>query len=84
MSRGPRVIVYSRPGCGLCQDMLEQLQHCLGRDFPIQVIDIERDAVLRERFAVKIPVLEVDGEVICFGHLDRARLEQVLGHFGVK
>jgi glutaredoxin len=78
------VVLYSRPGCHLCDDArraLEQLQREPGVEaaFELREVDIESDPVLERRFMIEIPVIEVDGEVVTQAPVDlravRAALE---------
>ena len=65
MPRPPmhRVVLYSRPGCHLCdvarETILSQRER-LGFEF-IEV-DIEADDELELEYGIRIPVVEVDGE----------------------
>ena len=56
-----RVILYSKPGCHLCEIAHDLLQG-LTREFDLTIdeIDITRDAVLLERYRETIPVLVID------------------------
>jgi hypothetical protein len=56
-----RVILYTKPGCHLC-DLAHQLLLGLQREFDltIQPVDICSDPALRERYWDKIPVLLID------------------------
>jgi glutaredoxin len=78
------VVVYSRPGCHLCEEAIEAIAalHGEGREFELHEIDIESDDLLFRRMLEKIPVVEVDGVVVSELTLDepalRARLDTVL------
>lgn len=58
------LILYSKPGCHLCEGLLEKLQQL--EDFPltIEVRDITTQASWFERYQYEIPVLclQQDGE----------------------
>lgn len=57
-----RVIVYSKPGCHLCEDALRLLQELRGAyDLAIEEIDITTDRTLFKKYFEKIPVLFIDG-----------------------
>ena len=81
--RPPEVVVYSRPGCHLCEDAIEGLVslHAEGYRFELHEIDIESDDLLLRRHLEKIPVVEVDGIVASELRFDetgvRARLDTV-------
>jgi hypothetical protein len=57
--------VYSRPGCHLCEEFVEELiPLCRGR-VRLVVADVDRDASLRAAYGQRIPVLCADGREIC-------------------
>jgi hypothetical protein len=68
--------VFSRPGCGLCEEMLEELASVLppAEAVRVQVIDIDADPELTRKYGTRIPVLLVDGEFVCAYRLDRQRV----------
>ncbi len=63
--RPTEVVVYSRPGCHLCEEAIEALVglHGAGYRFELHEIDIESDDLLLRRHLERIPVVEVDGIV---------------------
>jgi glutaredoxin len=77
------LILYSRPGCHLCEDALEDLValHGEGYRFELREVDIESDEALLRSMLERIPVLELNGEVVSELTLDqtsvRARLDTV-------
>jgi hypothetical protein len=72
----PEWTVYSRPGCGLCEQMLEELASVLppAEAARVQVVDIDTDPELTRKYGTRIPVLLVDGEFVCAYRLDRQRV----------
>ena len=77
------VVVYSRPGCHLCEEALEQIValHTEGYRFTLHEVDIESNDLLLRRYLERIPVVEVDGIEVSELILDRdgvkARLDTV-------
>ncbi|HEV2727542.1 MAG TPA: glutaredoxin family protein [Solirubrobacterales bacterium] len=77
------VVVYSRPGCHLCEEALEQIValHEEGYRFNLHEVDIESNELLLRRHLERIPVVEVDGVEVSELILDRdglkARLDTV-------
>lgn len=77
------LILYSRPGCHLCEEALEELValHGEGYLFELREVDIESDETLLRSMLERIPVLELNGEVVSELTLDqtsvRARLDTV-------
>ena len=71
--------LYSRPGCHLCDTMLEELQPFIAQySLEIHVVDIDSDDELLRQYAIKIPVLALDGETLCHYQLDHGVLAQAL------
>ncbi|MEZ4501947.1 MAG: glutaredoxin family protein [Dehalococcoidia bacterium] len=73
---GPRVTLYSAPGCHLCEAARAGLERLAGRlEFELIEVDIHSDDTLARRWLLEIPVIEVDGEVATQApiDLDRAR-----------
>jgi hypothetical protein len=74
-----RFLLYSRPGCGLCEEMLAQLQALpSARAVPVDVLDVDSDPQTRLRYGHKIPVLLYAGELVCHGHLDAEEVHKAL------
>jgi Glutaredoxin-like domain (DUF836) len=72
--------LLGRPGCGLCEDLLEELQR-LSTSVPLpplRVLDVDEDPVLSRRHGLDIPVLLLDGVVVCRHRLDRQELLRLL------
>jgi glutaredoxin len=68
------ITVYSRPGCHLCEEAIEGLValHGEGYRFELHEVDIESEELLLKRLLEKIPVVEIDGEVVSELLLDEA------------
>jgi glutaredoxin len=64
----PHVIVYSRPGCHLCDEAKAAI-HSAGCDdqFTFTEINIESDPELRRKYQYDIPVVTID-DVEAFRH----------------
>ena len=75
----PRVTLYSRPGCHLCDEarvLIEAVCADLGEEYV--EISIESDPDLQRRFADEIPVTFVDGRRHDYWRVDPARLRRAL------
>ena len=71
-------MVYSRRGCHLCDEMLEQLEPlCRGRG-TLLVRDVDTSPEWTDAYGLHLPVLMVDGEEICRYQLDRSAVLQLL------
>jgi hypothetical protein len=74
-----RFVLYSRPGCGLCEEMLSQLAALPeAGPFEVDVLDVDADPAARVRYGHKIPVLLFAGELVCHGHLDTEEVHKAL------
>jgi len=78
------VVVYSRPGCHLCEEAIEEIValHREGYRFNLHEIDIESDDLLLRRHLERIPVVEVDGRAVSDLVLDRDALRTMLDTVG--
>ena len=58
-----RLIIYSRPGCHLCDEMKAVVKN-VARTIPLSLdeIDISADPALEAEYGLEIPVLLVDGK----------------------
>jgi hypothetical protein len=76
----PRLTVVQRHDCTLCEEMLAELAS-LGRHTPlppIDVADVDADPVLQRRHGLDVPVLLLDGSVVCRHRLDAPELLRLL------
>ena len=56
------VILYSKPGCHLCEVMKKEMAKADCADlYQLQEINIESDPELFARYQYEIPVLSIDG-----------------------
>lgn len=66
-----RFLLYSRPGCCLCEEMLAELRELpAAHGIPIEVADVDGEPSARARYGHKVPVLLLAGELVCHGRLD--------------
>jgi len=70
------LVVVSREGCGLCEDMLHELAELeVSQSLPpVTVVDVDSDPDLTRQFGLKVPVLLLDGSVICHYTLNSKEL----------
>lgn len=58
-----RVVLYSRPDCGLCAEARQViLAEATRTSFAFEEIDVTGDEALELEFGIRIPVVLVDGE----------------------
>ena len=62
----PRVTLYSRPGCHLCEDARREME-LAEPNLEIDEVDVDSDPLLRERYGLDIPVV-MAGERELFRH----------------
>ena len=71
------VVLYSRPGCCLCDDAREILERVrLRRRFALHERDIESDEALLRAYLERIPVVTIDGVEAFELFVDETELER--------
>lgn len=76
----PRVVLFSRPGCGLCATAREVLDTERARTaFDLEELDVSTDEALERAYGIRIPVVLVDGREIAEIALDPEVLRAALG-----
>jgi len=76
---GSRVLLYSRPGCHLCDDARTVIERvCAETGTTYDDVDISTSADLQAEFGEQIPVTFVDGVQHDFWRVDEARLRAAL------
>lgn len=78
-SRAPRLTLYGRAWCHLCDDMRAELEPLLA-EFGAQVtmVDVDTDPVLEALYNELVPVLVCEGVELCHYRLDVARVRAAL------
>jgi thiol-disulfide isomerase/thioredoxin len=74
------LVVVSRDGCGLCDAMIDELAELATRH-PVPahtVVDVDSDPDWVRRFSLDVPVLLLDGSVVCRYELNRSELLRLL------
>lgn len=60
------LILFSRAGCHLCDDMLDEVeQACRGTGLKLAVVDIDTSAELVARYGERVPVLHDGTRELC-------------------
>ena len=74
-----RVVLYSRPGCHLCDVARETILSQRERlGFEFTEVDIEADDELELEYGIRIPVVEVNGEEAFEVTVDGEQLAQMV------
>ena len=57
-----QVVIYTRPGCHLCEEAKQEMlaAHCADQ-YVLEEVNIESDPALVERYALEIPVITING-----------------------
>ncbi|NPC42299.1 glutaredoxin family protein [Nocardioides sp. zg-1230] len=75
----PRITLYTRPGCHLCDAAREVVARvCADMGESFDEVDITTDDELEDRFGEDIPVTFVDGRQHDFWRVDETRLRAAL------
>jgi glutaredoxin-like protein DUF836 len=71
----PEVLLYSRPGCGLCDEAREVIMAERARTpFGYREVDVSGDDALELEYGIRIPVVLVDGREVFEIRVDPAVL----------
>lgn len=77
--RAPKLTVYSRAYCHLCDDMIAGLRALQAATrFELDVVDVDRDPALEARYGERVPVLVGAATELCHYHLDPAKVIEYL------
>ncbi|MDQ3716375.1 MAG: glutaredoxin family protein [Actinomycetota bacterium] len=75
----PRVRLYSRPNCHLCDVARTDLQRiCAELSVGLEEIDVDTDPGLRADYGDRVPVIMVDGQEHGYFQVEEARLRTAL------
>ncbi len=73
------VEIYSKPDCHLCEIAKQRLES-LRREwhFELREINITKDAKMMEEFGTRIPLIWVEGKLVCKYRVEERKLRQKL------
>jgi hypothetical protein len=76
----PRLLLLTRPDCGLCEELEAELFANFGADaFELERADVDSRPEWQRRYGLKIPVLlAADGDLLCSVRLDVEALTGLL------
>lgn len=69
---GNSIRVLSRPGCHLCETLIEQLLPIVRDVADVEVVNINDDVALQQEYGTRIPVVMIGGVSVCEYFLDQA------------
>lgn len=80
-----RVLVYTKPGCHLCDDMLDLLRAVLrGSGVEVDERNIVVDLDTYDRYKHDIPVLTIDGREVARHRITESALVAALHQAGLR
>jgi hypothetical protein len=75
----PKLTLYSRPECHLCEALLADLVPLLPAGVTVEAVDVDSSVALERRYGLRIPVLAA-GDVELSGYpLEVERVRRYLG-----
>jgi glutaredoxin len=75
----PEVLMYARPGCGLCDEAREVIMAVRARtSFEYREVDVTGDDALELEYGIRIPVVLVDGRELFEIRVDPGRLGEAV------
>ncbi len=73
-----RIRVYSRQGCHLCEQLVEEMLPLIRNRLDLEIVDIDTRPEWISEFGTRIPVVEYAGRVICEYSLEKPLLHEIL------
>ncbi len=73
-----RMIVYSRPGCHLCELLIDELMPLIRGRLVLEVRDIDSRPEWKLKYGLLIPLVEYEGATVCQYQLDSVAIRAIL------
>jgi glutaredoxin len=73
-----QVIVYSRPGCHLCDEAKDAIRKADCAEFTLEEINIESSRDLLLKYQFDIPVITIDGLEAFRHRVDSEKFRQII------
>lgn len=78
----PRLTLYSRAYCHLCDDLLAALEGLRGEySFDVEILDVDADPELEAKYDERVPVLAANGAELCHYFFDELKVREYLARF---
>ena len=74
----PRIQVFSRRGCHLCEQLIDELATLVRGRLELEVKDVDENEQWRHAYGEFVPVVRYNGQEVCRYHLDRASIIRIL------
>ena len=79
MRQPAKVVIYSRPGCHLCDEAKQTIITAVdASEYTLEEINIEGDPDLLRRYQFDIPVISINGEDVFRHRLSANQFRQAL------
>lgn len=72
------VTLYSRQHCHLCVEAERVLRRLVAPPDVLEIVDIDTDAALTDRYTVRVPVVAVDGTEIAQYQVEESAVRAIL------
>ena len=72
------ITLYTRAGCHLCENAEQVIAQVAAGRARVELVDIDADPALTDRYTVRVPVVAVDGVEIAEYELDPRTLDAAL------
>ena len=69
-----KVTLYTRRGCHLCEEAEQVIRRVAEGRAEVELIDIDADPSITDRYTVRVPVVAVDGVEIAEYEVDEVML----------
>lgn len=76
--RQPSIQVYSRPGCHLCEILLDELMLIIRDQLELEVCNVDTDRDWQARFGQRVPVVVFEDQEICHFKLDKEAIARIV------
>ena len=70
--------VYSRPGCHLCEQLVDELLPLIRDRLELQILNIDTHPEWSREYGTRIPVVEYDGQFVCQYTLNKSLITEIL------
>jgi hypothetical protein len=77
-----KIRIYSRPGCHLCEQLVEELLPLIRGRLELEVVNIDSKPQWASEFGTRIPVVEYERRFVCQYTLDKSRVQEILASIG--
>ena len=74
----PTFTIYSRRGCHLCEQLVDELLPMLRDRAELEIRDVDTRDDWRAAYDTRVPVVECNGRFVCEYRLDRAAISAIL------